>query len=439
MISNSSCRAAHTTAPAAPPRAAGLPPPAAAAAALRCAMAGASTGTTYEVVLFYNYADVRDPAGLLARARDACAGAGAVGRLRVAPEGVNGTFAVPGNGDGGATRGLIQTLERLDDVAFRGVDWKVSVAGAAAGAPFVDLKTELRDVICSHGPEIPAGAKYTAEFGGKHLGPEEFDAALREAAEDPEAVVIDVRNGYEAAVGRFEHPRLLNPQTRSFSEWPVWVRRNREALKDKRVLMYCTGGIRCEKASAFLRATGVSDRVEQLQGGIHRYLEHFPDGGHCWKGENFVFDKRIGMSGEAVASSEAAAGACSLCSASLSASALSGARVCCVCRDLVLCCDRCWSSEDGGPDLHCAQHDELRACFRTRLARFTRQELLEQRDALRSKHADLLALKKRGKHKRKTLTNQLARVDAALDGDLLPDAQPTRHIAPNAGLWRDSA
>ena len=392
----------------------------------------------WDVVLFYKYARVNDPEEVLRWSERYCRENEILGRVRLAPEGVNGTLG----GLGDAVARFIADSEMAHPDLFVGTDWKRSVSREP---PFPDLKLEIRGDICSHGPVIPRGADYVEAHGGLHLSPEDFHAALRETEVDEDAVVIDVRNHYESSVGKFNHPRLLVPNTRTFAEYPRWLRDNKEKLEGKRVLMYCTGGIRCEKASAYIRAEGVADRVEQLRGGIHRYLEAFPDGG-AWVGNNFVFDGRVVDGGggnknndnnavDVSSSSAAAAGdaaaargvgveaSCESCGAPgakhLGCSAHEGSRVCCVCRDLVLCCDACWDSEAGGPDLFCLRHRDdgfPHAFYRTRLERFDVVALMEQREGLLRHHEKLLELKDKGRNRRRTIRRQLERVEAAMSG-----------------------
>lgn len=405
-----------------------------------------AAGGAWDVVLFYRYARVDDPESVLRWAERYCLERRILGRVRLAPEGVNGTLG----GQGEAVDRFIADAEAAHPALFKGTDWKRS---ASREPPFPDLKLEVRGEICSHGPDIPRGADFVEAHGGAHLSPEAFHAALREAEADEDAVVIDVRNHYESSVGKFHHRRLLVPNTRTFAEYPRWVRDNREKLEGKRVLMYCTGGIRCEKASAYIRAVGVADRVEQLSGGIHRYLEAFPDGG-AFEGDNFVFDARVTDSGDvgsvdkknrnnvddgdnnaqlrddapaaAVNASAGNAGRlevlCESCGAARAkhwgCAAHEGSRVCCVCRDLVLCCDTCWSSEPGGggPDLFCLRHREegFPAFYRSRLERFDVAALEGQREGLLRHHEKLLELKNKGQNRRRTIRRQLERVEVAM-------------------------
>ena len=156
------------------------------------------------------------------------------------------------------------------------------------------------------------------EMTGNHLTPQQFHDAMA----DPRSVVIDVRNFNETLIGKFAPPgtpslsssssssantgngkhktaddilsneKVLDPLMRRSTEFPEWVEKNKHKLKGKKVLMYCTGGVRCERASAYVRNIGIED-VSQLEGGIHRYLEAFPEDGGYWVGKNYTFDKRF--------------------------------------------------------------------------------------------------------------------------------------------------
>ncbi len=134
----------------------------------------------------------------------------------------------------------------------------------------------------------PAEARL--DMRGVHLTPQQFHNAL----EEENTVVIDVRNYNEALIGRFNPPvaEYLDPLMRRSTDFPKWVDDNLPKLKTKKVLMYCTAGVRCERASAFIRQRGV-ENVYQLEGGIHRYLDAYPEDGGHWIGKNYVFDRRF--------------------------------------------------------------------------------------------------------------------------------------------------
>jgi UPF0176 protein len=123
---------------------------------------------------------------------------------------------------------------------------------------------------------------------GRYVAPEEWNALIS----DPDTIVIDTRNEYEVAIGTFDG--AINPATRSFGEFPEWWRAHAKEFAGKRVAMFCTGGIRCEKSTAFLRAEGVED-VAHLKGGILNYLEKVPASDSLWHGDCFVFDERVSV------------------------------------------------------------------------------------------------------------------------------------------------
>ena len=132
----------------------------------------------------------------------------------------------------------------------------------------------------------------TAKNGGKHLTPEETHNLIAQKPND--LVILDARNDYEWRIGAFEG--AIKPDIEHFRQFPKFVDDNLEQFKDKQVLMYCTGGIRCERASTYLKEKGVAKNVYQILGGIHRYAEQYPDG--FFRGKNYVFDDRIGSTRE---------------------------------------------------------------------------------------------------------------------------------------------
>jgi predicted sulfurtransferase len=202
---------------------------------------------------------------------------------------------------------------------------------------------------------------------------------------DPETTaLIDCRNTKECAVGHF--PNALDPHTTTFAQFPQWVKDHAPRLQDKRVLMYCTGGIRCEKASAYLRRHGVHE-VRHLKGGIHKYLEHYGEEG-LWKGKNFVFDGRCAASaaetqagkdgnshdGVSVAKEEeTVVGKCFYCQSPYDT--FHPHCVCTVCREPTLVCSPC---QEHVEEYHCVNHFYLRTCYFTNLSRFSDDELQRQ-------------------------------------------------------------
>ena len=201
------------------------------------------------------------------------------GTLLVAREGLNGTIAGPE----AAVDRVLDGIRALP--GFAGLDVKFA---DAATLPFHRLKVRIKPEIVTMGqPDLDPAAN-----AGTYVAPADWNDLIRQ----PDVVVIDTRNDYEAAVGAFEG--AIQPNTRGFRDFPDWFRTEGRALlagpNPPKVAMYCTGGIRCEKATAFLKAEGVQD-VFHLEGGILRYLETTAEGDSLWQGECFVFDERVAV------------------------------------------------------------------------------------------------------------------------------------------------
>lgn len=230
------------------------------------------------VAALYRFARVDDPRAL----RDALAalcGDDVRGTLLVAHEGINGTVAGPAE----AIERVVSGLQGLP--GFADLNLKYS---AAETQPFHRLKVRVKPEIVTMGvtdldPSQRAGAYVKAEDWNALIG-------------DPDTVVIDTRNDYEGAVGAFAGAVQAN--TRTFRDFPRWFEAEGRALLNRprppRVAMYCTGGIRCEKATALLRAEGI-ENVFHLEGGVLRYLETVPEADSLWSGECFVFDERVAV------------------------------------------------------------------------------------------------------------------------------------------------
>lgn len=223
----------------------------------------------------YKFVELSDFASLRAPLLACCEKNQVKGTILLAPEGINGTIA-------GAPAGVYAVLEFLrSDSRFADLVHKES---RSEKAPFYRLKVRLKREIVTMGvPDINPN-----EMAGEYVKPEEWNKLL----DDPDVVVVDVRNDYEVSIGTFKG--AIDPHTKSFSELPEWVKRE-TALHDKpKVAMFCTGGIRCEKSTAFLRSQGF-DRVYHLEGGILKYLETVPEAESRWEGECFVFDERVSV------------------------------------------------------------------------------------------------------------------------------------------------
>jgi len=223
---------------------------------------------------------------------------GITGRMRVGREGLNCTIT----GSYDTLRAWTEALVNWRPENFSKTEFKFT-DGLPMGQRFPNLKAFEVVEIVNYGL---AGARAPSikEHGGTHLEPEDYHKKMEEG----NTVIIDVRNHYEAQIGKFQPPKdgaeWIDPEMRKSTEFPVWLDKSetKEKLKGKQVLMYCTGGIRCERASALLKQKietepdmnklGIKG-VFQLQGGIDKYFKKFEDGGH-WKGKNYVFDKRYG-------------------------------------------------------------------------------------------------------------------------------------------------
>jgi UPF0176 protein len=221
-------------------------------------------------------APLADPPALEA----ACRGAAAPtlrGTLHLAPEGLNFTLWGP--------EGALQALFEPIDAALGADTYRLRRLPAPPEAPFRRLKIKARRHL------IPLEG-YPLEDPGtpQRVAPEAWHAVL----DDPAIPVIDLRNDYEVAVGTF--PEALNPKTEAFTDFPAWVAEHLDPARDRTVAMFCTGGIRCEKAAAWMRGQGF-EAVLELDGGVLAYLDAIPEAEQRWEGECFVFDERVALTG----------------------------------------------------------------------------------------------------------------------------------------------
>ncbi len=228
------------------------------------------------VASFYRFIDVHDPQALAAELRARCASRGLLGTVLVAAEGINGTLA-------GSTSDIDAVLDWL--TAHLELDAPLDVrATESSEAPFRRMRVKVkREIVTLGRPDIRA-----QDHTGEHVPPEKWNDLL----DDPDVLLIDTRNHYEVEVGRF--PGAVEPATDSFRELPQFLERLADLPKDYPVAMYCTGGIRCEKASALLLDMGF-ERVYQLEGGVLNYLATMPNADNRWRGECFVFDQRVAI------------------------------------------------------------------------------------------------------------------------------------------------
>lgn len=223
----------------------------------------------YHFTRFENPEEIRETLLPIAEA------AGIKGTLLIAREGINGTVAGTRNG----IDAVLMAIQSLPGCAE--IEWKES---SASEQPFNRLKVRLKKEIVTMGqPDVDPTAAV-----GSYVDPKDWNAVIS----DPDTVVIDTRNDYEVAIGTFEG--AVDPETQSFGEFPDWWEANAEKFAGKRVAMFCTGGIRCEKSTNFLLGQGVNN-VLHLKGGILKYLEEVPLEQSKWNGSCFVFDGRVSV------------------------------------------------------------------------------------------------------------------------------------------------
>jgi UPF0176 protein len=195
------------------------------------------------------------------------------GTLLLAKEGINGTIA-------GSRDGIDAVLSYLrQDPRLADISWKESYTDTA---PFLRTRVKLKKEIVTMGVE----GIDPKQVVGTYVAPKDWNALIS----DPDVVLVDTRNDYEVQVGTFKN--ALNPSTESFREFPDYVKQELNPEKHKKVAMFCTGGIRCEKSTAYLKEQGFEE-VYHLQGGILKYLEDVPAEESLWEGECFVFDERV--------------------------------------------------------------------------------------------------------------------------------------------------
>lgn len=266
------------------------------------------TSAKASLLLFYQYANWNEET--VTRIMDYLQTLGSArvlgGRIRVAPEGINATVSsVDAPNDDGDNNNIIRTAARTlrhfvqdlqtFDPVFAKTDFKY-IDHLSSDRHFKDLKLlPVKELVFYGIGETQA----PLHMGGTHLSAEDFHAKLAQ----PNTVVVDVRNHYEADIGRFDGQcqldtggaTYMDPKMRKSTDFATWLAQaeTKDALQKKQVLLFCTGGVRCERASAYLNQQ-MGDSIQgcyQLQGGVERYLQTFEDGGY-WRGKNFVFDKR---------------------------------------------------------------------------------------------------------------------------------------------------
>ena len=227
------------------------------------------------VAALYHFTRFDDPATLRGPLAALCEAQGIRGSLLLAREGINGTIA----GTRAGIDAVLAHIRALPGCAT--LEWKES---PAVEMPFGRMKVRLkREIVTMGQPEVDPLAGT-----GHYVTPTEWNALISA----PDVAVIDTRNDYEVAIGTFEG--AVDPGTHSFREFPAWWQANKDRFGNKRIAMFCTGGIRCEKSTNYLLGQGVEE-VYHLKGGILKYLEEMPEADSLWHGQCFVFDQRVSV------------------------------------------------------------------------------------------------------------------------------------------------
>ncbi|MBY6201773.1 rhodanese-related sulfurtransferase [Maritalea mobilis] len=227
------------------------------------------------VAALYKFTPFPDPAALRGPLSAVCEANGVRGTLLLAREGINGTIA-------GSRAGIDAVLAHIRALpGCADLEWKESTA---AEMPFGRMKVRLkREIVTMGQPDVdPLGSV------GAYVDPADWNDLISA----PDVAVIDTRNDYEVAIGTFAG--AVDPETDTFRDFPAWWAENKHRFHNKRIAMFCTGGIRCEKSTAFLKQEGIEE-VYHLKGGILKYLEEVPEEDSLWRGGCFVFDERVAV------------------------------------------------------------------------------------------------------------------------------------------------
>lgn len=227
------------------------------------------------VATFYRFASLDDHVVLRDRIEARCQDLGIRGIILLATEGINATVS-------GTRDSVLELLDFLkSDPRLAELTWKES---SSHGHPFRKLRVRLKKEIVTMG--VPGVDP--ARLVGTYVAPKDWNTLLA----DPDVILVDTRNDYEVEIGTFQN--AVNPNIRTFRELPAWCETNIDAGKKPKVAMFCTGGIRCEKSTAYLKEAGVEE-VYHLEGGILKYLEEVPAEDSLWEGQCFVFDERVSV------------------------------------------------------------------------------------------------------------------------------------------------
>ncbi|CCP88067.1 conserved hypothetical protein [Candidatus Phytoplasma solani] len=235
-----------------------------------------SQDISYQVILYYQYTPIDDYETFHKQQFNYCRSLGLLGRIIVSPEGINGTLS-------GTTDNLQTYMQNLkNDPRFNDIVFKID---AAKKHLFPRLSVKVKKEIVNLNLNFPLDLQ---KDKGTYLKPEEFKKMMQ----DENTLVLDARNDYEYNLGHFRN--AYNPNIKHFRDLPEWVEKNAELLKNKKILTYCTGGVRCEKFSSLLKKKGFED-VYQLEGGVISYGQNPQTQGALWDGQMYVFDQRIAV------------------------------------------------------------------------------------------------------------------------------------------------
>ena len=229
----------------------------------------------FTVAALYHFTRFASPSSLQEPLKQLCTDQKITGTLLLASEGINGTIAGPKAGID-AVLSHIRALPGCDDLEVK--------FSTARERPFARMKVRLKKEIVTMGqPDVDPKARV-----GNYVDPQDWNDLIQ----SPDVAVIDTRNDYEVAIGTFDG--AIDPETASFREFPAWWEANKDRFHNKKIAMFCTGGIRCEKSTNYLLGQGVPE-VYHLKGGILKYLEEVPQDDSTWNGECFVFDGRVSV------------------------------------------------------------------------------------------------------------------------------------------------
>ena len=226
-----------------------------------------------QIITFYEFKRLENLADVREKLRAAMREHSILGTIILAEEGFNSTIS-------GAAENIEKFVPKLEEILGTKIKYKSSFhAESPFRRIFVKIKPEI--VTLKKPVEIEKGV-------GTHVSPQKWNEIIR----DEDVFVLDTRNDYEFEIGTFE--RAVNPQTEKFSDLPKFIEENLDPSKHKKIAMFCTGGIRCEKFAPFMKQKGF-ENVYQLEGGILKYLEEVPESESLWQGECYVFDLRVSV------------------------------------------------------------------------------------------------------------------------------------------------